>query len=300
MPDLFLFYIYTSVWQQTRMVLGCCAFLVPLPLKLEKNSGFTSRLNYLEDLNWNSSHRFYRSAASSELSGLPRFLYALVNLSEERICAAWLFNCQIPSGSDVIWCHVRVQKRDDNFTRPPCPALCCGVTVCVCVCVSSAVCLCVKERGRVKEWVFGTGRIWPCSPSPQSAELWPGQAETVSWRRLRFGGKLPDALIKLMLFVDFLCMDASVPACQRALSHASLVENHALLLQNVLRRGVSCPQCSAPATLSCYAKKITWNLCVLVPWPHTVLSLPAEIWVKSHDADLCSTRNQRYRQQPIW
>lgn len=36
-----------------------------------------------------------------------------------------------------------------------------------------------------------------------------------------FDGEMPDALIKLMLFVDFLCMDASVVACRRVVSHAS-------------------------------------------------------------------------------
>lgn len=48
MCDLFLFYIYTSVWQQTRTVLGCCAFLVPLARKLEKNFSLASQLNRLK------------------------------------------------------------------------------------------------------------------------------------------------------------------------------------------------------------------------------------------------------------
>lgn len=158
---------------------------------------------------------FYRSC---KLSGLPRFCSDLINLfSEEGICAASLFNCQIPSSSDVIWCHVRVQKCDYNFTGPPCHILC---PKSYCVCPSSSFCSWVKEWGRLKEWVFGTGRICPCSPSPRSLELWPGQAEMVSWRRLRFGGKLPGALIKLMPFVDSLCMNASIPACQRALSQS--------------------------------------------------------------------------------
>lgn len=38
---------------------------------------------------------------------------------------------------------------------------------------------------------------------------------------------------------------------------------------------------------------------MLVCWTETVLSLPAEIVVKNHDADLCSTRKQRYEQKDI-
>lgn len=53
----------------------------------------------------------------------------------------------------------------------------------------------------VKQWMVETGHICPCS--------------------LSFDGEMPNALIKLMLFVDFLCMDASIVACQRVVSHAS-------------------------------------------------------------------------------
>lgn len=78
----------------------------------------------------------------------------------------------------------------------------------------------------MKEWVFGTGRICPCSPSRRAISSDRGQTEQSpagdgQLTYPGFDGEMPDALIKLMLFVDFLCMDASIVACQRVVSHAS-------------------------------------------------------------------------------
>lgn len=61
---------------------------------------------------------------------------------------------------------------------------------------------------------------------PQSHRSGPGQAGQgpAGHGQLTHGGldgEMPDALIKLMLFVDFLCMGASVAACQGVVSHAS-------------------------------------------------------------------------------
>ncbi|KAI9529799.1 hypothetical protein NQZ68_008038 [Dissostichus eleginoides] len=80
-----------------------------------------------------------------------------------------------------------------------------------------------KLRGTMREWMFGTGPICPC-PVPQSHG--PGQTRQspaghgqLTHRGL--DGKKQDALIKPMLFVNFLCMDAIIAVCQRVVSHAS-------------------------------------------------------------------------------
>jgi len=61
---------------------------------------------------------------------------------------------------------------------------------------------------------------------PQSHRLGPGQTRQspaghgqLTHRGL--DGEMAIALIKLMLFDGFLCMDASITACQRVVSHAS-------------------------------------------------------------------------------
>lgn len=61
---------------------------------------------------------------------------------------------------------------------------------------------------------------------PQSHQPGPGQtrqspAGHSQLTHQGFDGKMPDALIKLMLFVNFLYMDSSIAACQRVVSHAS-------------------------------------------------------------------------------
>lgn len=70
-------------------------------------------------------------------------------------------------------------------------------------------------------------------------------------------GEMANALIKLMLFVDFLCMDASIAACQRVVSHASWVESYGHLLRGCSWWGVSCPESTWPPAWRYGDKKTT-------------------------------------------
>lgn len=218
MPDLFLFYIYTSVWQQTRTVLGCCAFLVPLAWKLEKNFSLASQLNWLKmefftlpvlqilRAFWTSSLPLWQWSTSS-----LRKAFVPHDFSTAKSRAARM-------SYGAVW-----GRKNAIIISPDRHVISFAVNVTVCVPLLHFVCEWKSEEG----WRSGClGRICPCSPSPRSLELWPGQAEMVSWRRLRFGGKLPGALIKLMPFVDSLCMNASIPACQRALSQSRKPNEH--------------------------------------------------------------------------
>lgn len=78
----------------------------------------------------------------------------------------------------------------------------------------------------MREWVFWDRTHLSLPSVPQRHRPGPGQTRQSpaghgqpTHRGL--DGKMPDALIKLMLFVDFLCMDASIVVSQRVVSHAS-------------------------------------------------------------------------------
>lgn len=177
MPDLFLLYFYSSVWQQTRLVLRCCAFLVLLAWKLEKNSSLTSRLNWLGRLTLELFTPVFPELLY--LPGFPDFLTSshtwwtsLRNALVPRdFSSAKSRTVQMSYGAMWVCKNVEIISPDPHVLSS-------AAALRVCVCLWYFVC--VKEWGRVKEWVFGTGRIWPCSSSPQSRELWLGQAKTVS------------------------------------------------------------------------------------------------------------------------
>lgn len=107
----------------------------------------------------------------------------------------------------------------------------------------------MRKGGRVGVW----DRTHLSLPSvPQSQRPGPGQTRQGPSGRGQLthqglDGEMLDALIKLMLFVDFLCMDANIAACQRLVSHASCAESHGHLLQGCSGRGVSCPESTGPA-----------------------------------------------------
>lgn len=74
-------------------------------------------------------------------------------------------------------------------------------------------------QGMMKQWVFGTGPICPCPLSHRDIGPGPGQARQSpaghgQLTHQGLDGEMQDALIKLMLFVDFLlhgCQHRSVP-----------------------------------------------------------------------------------------
>lgn len=155
--------------------------------------------------------------------------------------------CQIPGDQGVIWCYLRVPTV--MMILLGCQILPSAVAL---ICVFFPLCEQHRERklrGTMREWVFGTGPICPC-PVPQSHG--PGQTRQspaghgqLTHRGL--DGKKQDALIKPMMFLNFLCMDAIIAVCQRVVSHASRVESHGHLLQGGCSRGASCPESTEPA-----------------------------------------------------
>lgn len=83
------------------------------------------------------------------------------------------------------------------------------------------------------------GRESICSTEPSTTRTGPRPGKAHPYTVSSLDAELPNALIKLMLFVGFLCMDASVAAWQRAVSHAARAGSHGHLLQGGSGRGVS-------------------------------------------------------------
>lgn len=133
--------------------------------------------------------------------------------------------CQIPGGPGCHMVPYESAHCDDNFAGLPDPALCCSIAMCV---FSVPF---VSERDWERHevgWESGclgqdpsVPALRPTEPSARTGQTRRGPAGHAQLTHQGLDGEMPDALIKLMLFVDFLCMDANVAACQRVVSHAS-------------------------------------------------------------------------------
>lgn len=189
----------------------------------------------------------------------------LINPSEKCLGAAWLFHCTMPNprGPGCRIVPYESAHCDDNFIGLPDPAFWCGIAMCDFwpFIEQDKV---RKIQGMMKEWVVWDRTHLSLPSVPQSHGPGPGQngqspAGHGQLTHQGLDGEMPYALIKLMLFVDFLCMDASIAACQRVVSHASWVESHGHLLQGCSKRGVSCPESTGPEAWRYGDKKNNMN-----------------------------------------
>lgn len=118
-----------------------------------------------------------------------------------------------------------------------------------------------KTWGRMRECgCLGTHLSLPSVPQSHQLgldETRQSPAEHGQQTHQGLDGEMPNALIKLMPIVDFLCMDASIAACQRVVSHASRVESYGHLQQGCSRWGVSCPESTWPPAWRYGDKKTT-------------------------------------------
>jgi len=162
---------------------------------------------------------------------------------ETWLDSPWLFHRSMPNPRRPKYHMVshRGARCDDIFIGVSDPALCCCTAINVCFCT-----LWEQESEKNLRRTNGVG-VWDRThlslPSiPQSNQPEPGQTRQspaghgqLPHRGL--DGDMPDALIKLMLFVYFFCLDASITARQEHCESRFLSGEPWTLATGVLREG---------------------------------------------------------------
>lgn len=170
-------------------------------------------------------------------------IYIVGSINTLETClTGWLFHYAMPNlrGAKHHTVLHQVARCDGILARLSDPALCCGIAVNMCFLFMSKR---VRRMWvRLTEWVFGTGTHLSLPFFPQSRQPEPGQtrqspAGHSQLTHQGLDGKMPGALIKLMLFVYLFGMDESITALQEFCESHILSGEPWALATGVLREG---------------------------------------------------------------